>query len=105
MTYDPFKEFLDVMGTPQMQGKVDRVNAQFASEGFVDRAVYLAVFSSPEGLMVLQDLHQRFVDVHRVVPGEGADAGFYREGMAATVMHIGAMIERAAQGEQDDGQD
>jgi hypothetical protein len=104
MTYDPFKEFLNVSATPAQQKAVDRVNEQLAREGFVDPAVYLAVFSSPEGLLVLQDLHQRFADVHRFMPGEGADAGFYREGMAAVVYHIGAMIERAAAGEtEDDG--
>lgn len=101
MSYDPFKEFLNVMGTDRMQEKVDEVNERLAAPGFIDPAVYLAVFQTPEGLLVLQDLHQRFVDVHTFMPGEGSDAGFYREGMRAVVYHIGAMIERAATGEKD----
>jgi hypothetical protein len=103
MSYNPFEEFLNVASTPRMQRQVDQVNEQFAAEGLIDPAVYLAVFSTPEGLLVLQDLHQRFVDVHRCMPGEPEGSGFYREGMAAVVYHMAAMIERAASGEETNG--
>lgn len=104
MTYDPFKEFLEVSGDPDRRDEVRQISGQFGGKGFVDPAVYLAVFSSPEGQLVLKDLHQRFVDVSRCVPGEPEGSGFYREGMAQVVYHIGAMIEGAAQGDED-GQD
>jgi len=56
---------------------------------------YLAAFDTPAGRAVLKDMYQRYVHVTRAVPGQGADAAFYREGMAQVVFDIVAQMKRA----------
>jgi hypothetical protein len=65
----------------------------------LDPEVYYAAFSDGAGRMVLDDMFERFVNVSRVIPGEGSDAAFYREGMAQVVFHIMHMMARAVKGD------
>lgn len=96
----------------------DRMDAMFASadmESFrammdkgeaaapikrgLEPEIYLAAFTTEAGRLVLQDMYDRYVHVSRCVPGQGADAAFYREGMAQVVFDIVDQITRAATGE------
>jgi hypothetical protein len=61
----------------------------------VDPALYASIFTSPAGRLVLADMYNRYVNVTRCVPGGGADAAFYREGMAQVVFDIVHNINRA----------
>lgn len=67
----------------------------------VDPAIYAACFTSPAGRAVLEDLYNRYVNVTRAVPGQGAELAFYREGAAQVVFEIAQLISQAQ--EQDDG--
>ncbi len=67
----------------------------------VDPEVYAACFNTPAGRAVLEDMHRRYVNVTRCVPGQGTDAAFYREGMAQVVFDIVHNITQAHGG--DDG--
>ena len=69
----------------------------------LDPAIYALVFGSPEGVMVLEDMYAKYVNVTRAVPGAGADAAFYREGMAQVVFDIVHQMSKAYQGDNDDG--
>lgn len=62
--------------------------------------IYAACFNTPAGQVVLEDMYRRYVHVTRAVPGQGAEAAFYREGMAQVVFDIAACIARVQQGEQ-----
>lgn len=62
--------------------------------------MYSAVFNTPAGQAVLEDMYRRYVHVTRAVPGQGAEAAFYREGMAQVVFDIAGCIARVQQGEQ-----
>lgn len=64
----------------------------------VDAEVYAAVFSTPAGRMVIEDMYNRYVNVTRCIPGEGTDAAFYREGMAQVVFDIVNNIQQAKEG-------
>lgn len=68
----------------------------------LDPEVYLAAFGSGPGALVLEDMFERYVNVSRVIPGEGADAAYYREGMAQVVFHIMHMMAMATNGETDE---
>lgn len=63
-------------------------------------AVYRAVFTSPAGKAVLEDLVRRYVYVTRCIPGEGSDAAFYREGMAQVVHDIVLNMTEEPDGEE-----
>lgn len=65
----------------------------------LDPAIYAAVFGTPEGRLVLEDMYSRYVHVTRCVPGAGTDAAFYREGMAQVVFDIADQINQAHSGE------
>lgn len=65
----------------------------------VDPGLYAAVFETPAGRAVLEDMYSRYVNVTRCVPGGGMDAAFYREGMAQVVFDIVHNIHRAHEGE------
>lgn len=65
----------------------------------VDPELYAVVFSTPAGQEVLADMYNRYVNVTRCVPGQGADAAFYREGMAQVVFDIVYNIALANEGE------
>lgn len=67
----------------------------------VDPALYAVVFSTPAGREVLADMYSRYVNVTRCVPGQGAEAAFYREGMAQVVFDIIYNITLAHEGEND----
>lgn len=58
---------------------------------------YRAVFASPAGQVVLADLVRSFVDRPRWVPGEAADAGYFREGQASVVQMIQQRIRQAGE--------
>lgn len=65
----------------------------------VDPELYAVVFGSPAGQAVLTDMYNRYVNVTRCVPGQGADAAFYREGMAQVVFDIVHNMNLAAEGD------
>ncbi len=67
----------------------------------LDPAVYAAVFQTTAGKMVLEDMYNRYVNVSRAVPGQGAEAAFYREGMAQVVFEIVGNINQANQGDDN----
>jgi|GEM_PF-6911919 len=54
---------------------------------------YRACFNTPAGRAVLEDMRLRYVHVTRFVPGSGAEAGFFREGMAAVYFDIEDKLE------------
>lgn len=68
----------------------------------VPRDVYRQVFSTPQGQLVLQDLHDRYVNVTRADPHGTAQEAFYREGMAQVVFDI---VENVTHEEDTDGQE
>ena len=65
----------------------------------IDPELYAVVFATPAGREVLVDMYNRYVNVTRCVPGQGADAAFYREGMAQVVFDIVHNITVAQEGE------
>ena len=65
----------------------------------LDPEIYAAVFQTEGGRLVLEDMYSRYVHVTRCIPGQGADAAFYREGMAQVVFDIVDQITRANNGE------
>lgn len=65
----------------------------------LDPELYAVVFSTPAGREVLADMYNRYVNLTRCVPGQGADAAFYREGMAQVVFDIVHNITLAQEGE------
>lgn len=65
----------------------------------VEASIYAACFNTPAGREVLQDLYSRYVHVTRAVPGQGAEAAFYREGSAQVVFDIVDQITQAQNGE------
>lgn len=67
----------------------------------VDPAIYAACFSSPAGRAVLEDLYNRYVNVTRAVPGQGAELAFYREGAAQVVFEIAQLISQAQEQDHD----
>lgn len=74
-------------------GKVQQIKSG------LDPAIYAACFHTEAGRLVLQDLYARYVHVTRAVPGQGADAAFYREGMAQVVFDIVDKINVAENGD------
>lgn len=85
-------DFLDqafVNSTDPMWGRIIGEGADAAALGqSVPPETYAAVFTTPAGREVLEDMIRRYVMVTRAVPGEGADAAFYREGMAQVALDI-----------------
>jgi len=71
----------------------------------LDPEHYAVVFSTPAGRAVLEDMYNRYVNVTRCVPGQGADAAFYREGMAQVVFDIVHNIALAEEGKTHDGKE
>jgi hypothetical protein len=65
----------------------------------LDPAIYAACFTTEAGALVLADMYARYVHVTRAIPGGGADAAFYREGMAQVVFDIVDQITQAHNGE------
>lgn len=82
----------------------DLMNQAKASEAIgqtVAPELYAAVFGSPAGMQILEDMYNRYVNITRCVPGQGTDAAFYREGMAQVVFDIVANITQATEGTED----
>lgn len=80
---------------------MSRVEDQAPVKQGVEAEVYAAVFSTPAGKAVLEDMYNRYVNVTRCVPGQGTDAAFYREGMAQVVFDIVNNINQANEGTAD----
>lgn len=78
---------------------MDQVEAGATIKRTVEAATYAACFQTPAGQEVLRDMYARYVHVTRAVPGQGADAAFYREGMAQVVFDIVDQINLAHSGE------
>jgi hypothetical protein len=68
----------------------------------VDADTYAAVFGTPAGRLVLEDMTRQFVMQSRWNPGEEPAAGFMREGQAQVVFMIHQKLLMAEKG-QDDG--
>lgn len=105
MTVRPFDELMNVAADPAWRDRIGQIAAEFDVPGMetLDPGVYLACFHTPAGRAVLADLYNRYVNVSRFVPGEPEGSGYYREGAAQVVFEIAAMIEAAAQGEDENG--
>lgn len=101
MSVDGFEAMMDAAGDPAFLdfGSQDADPATLAPG--VGDDVYRACFGTTAGRAVLRDLYQRFVNGTRFVPGEPADAGFFRDGRAAVVFDIAGRIEAASQGETE----
>jgi hypothetical protein len=76
-----------------------RTEADAPVKQSVDPELYAVVFSTPAGREVLADMYNRYVNITRCVPGQGADAAFYREGMAQVVFDIVHNIALAQEGD------
>jgi hypothetical protein len=101
-----FDELMNVAADPAWRDQVLGTQAEMSvpNAEYIDPSIYAACFSTPAGRAVLADLHARYVNVSRFVPSEGAEAGYYREGMAQVVFEIAAMIEQSADDEATDAE-
>jgi hypothetical protein len=95
-------ELFDLAGDPSTDAwrkMMDGAQAAQPVKPAVDPDIYAACFQTDAGRLVLSDLYRRYVHVTRAVPGAGADAAFYREGMAQVVFDIVDRITQAHEGE------
>jgi hypothetical protein len=73
---------------PAWRALMETAEASATIKRQADCELYAVVFGTPAGRLVLEDMYNRYVNVTRCVPGQGADAAFYREGMAQVVFDI-----------------
>ena len=85
-------------GMDDFRNMMDAGEAAAPIKQGVDPTVYAAVFGSGAGALILEDMYNRYVNVTRAVPGQGAEAAFYREGMAQVVLDIAYNISKAHEG-------
>lgn len=96
---DPFEALFEAADSPQWRARM--ATPSVGVEPSLHPEIYAAVFGSPEGMRVLRDLYNQYVNVTRAVPGEGPERAFYREGMAQVVFDIVSKIEEAHAGGAD----
>lgn len=89
----------DQADDPAWQALMQRAQQDAPVSQTIEPEVYAALFSSKLGRQVLADMYARYVNVTRCVPGQGADAAFYREGMAQVVFDIVLNITVAKEAE------
>lgn len=70
-----------------------------ADEERADR--YAALFNSPLGRMVLDDMYRQYVNVTQWHPGQSPEHGFYRSGMAQVVWDIAYQIAKSERNKED----
>lgn len=84
-----FDDLLDVAAEhEEAQGAMNSADADRADQ-------YAALYNTPLGRIVLNDMYQQYVNVTQWHPGQAPEHGYYRSGMAQVVWDIAYQIAKS----------
>lgn len=96
---DPLDSLFASADMGAFRAMMDKAEERAPVKRGLEPEIYAACFATEEGRLVLEDMYSRYVHITRCVPGQGAEAAFYREGMAQVVFDIVDQITMANNGE------